>query len=89
MLVGGVCWADLRASQGGELCVNAKGVNAKLGGKIVKDMKMLEGRKRVYSPCYWSAICLQVSTWIKHHRKAHLPETLLTVRLVVVVAVTY
>lgn len=64
LLVGNlVCWTDFRAFQGGEFL----GVNAKVGGKIMKGMKMLEGRKSVSSPSCWSGICLQASKWIKHH----------------------
>lgn len=58
LLVGNVvCWTDFGASQGGEFL----GVNAKVGGRIMMAMKMLEGRKRVSSPSCWSGICLQLS----------------------------
>lgn len=52
-----VRWTDFSVSQGAEFL----GVNAKVGGKIMEHMKMLEGRKRVSSPFCWSGICLQVS----------------------------
>lgn len=40
-----VCWIDFRASRRGEFL----DVNAKVGGKIMKGVKMVEGRKRVSS----------------------------------------
>ena len=57
-----VCWIDFRASRRGEFL----DVNAKVGGKIMKGMKMVEGRKRV-SSSVGSGVCLQASKCVKCH----------------------